>query len=222
MIACGMLGPHGETLRDRAVRAVLRVVGHRRPRCAGQRVTPLNASRGLAFFDTTLGLCGVAWSERGLTAVQLPESSATATRARLRSRFPEFVPTTPPRAVQQAIDGIRELLSSGRADLSAVSLDESALGEFERRVYALTRAIAPGQTSTYGALAAALGDPGAARAVGQAMGHNPFPLVVPCHRVLAADGGWGGFSAADGVATKLRLLRIEGAEAVRQMPLFES
>ncbi len=124
--------------------------------------------------------------------------------------------------MQQAIDGIRELLSSGRADLSAVTLDESALGEFERRVYALTRAIAPGQTSTYGALAAALGDPGAARAVGQAMGHNPYPLVVPCHRVLAADGGWGGFSAGDGVTTKLRLLRIEGAEAVRQMPLFDS
>lgn len=121
--------------------------------------------------------------------------------------------------MRRAIDAIVELLRSGRADLGDVELDRSAVGEFEWRAYALARSIAPGCTRTYGEIASALGEPGAARAVGQAMGHNPWPLVVPCHRVLAADGNPGGFSAAGGVATKLRLLAIEGAEAARQIPL---
>ena len=107
------------------------------------------------------------------------------------------------------------------ADLTGVALDDSALGDFEKRVHALVRRIPPGHTTTYGALALELGEPGAARAVGQAMGHNPFPVVVPCHRVLAADGSLGGFSAAGGVTTKQRLLQIEGAEAVRQISLFD-
>ena len=121
--------------------------------------------------------------------------------------------------MQRAIDAIVELLRSGRADLGDVELDRSAVGEFEWRAYALARRIPPGCTRTYGEIASALGEPGAARAVGQAMGHNPWPLVVPCHRVLAADGSPGGFSAAGGVAAKLRLLAIEGAEAARQIPL---
>ena len=181
----------------------------------------LNASPGFAFSATTLGLCGVAWNQRGLTAVQLPEHDDGATRARLRTRCADGVPCKPPPEVRQAIDAIVELLRSGRADLTGIALDDSALGDFERRVHALVRRIAPGHTTTYGALALELGEPGAARAVGQVMGHNPFPVVVPCHRVLAADGSLGGFSAGGGVTTKLRLLQIEGAEAVRQIPLFD-
>ena len=181
----------------------------------------MNTSIGIAFFTTPVGVCGVAWSERGLTAVQLPEASTTATRARFRARCPDAVEVEPPADVQRAIDDIGELLRSGRTDLRSVVLDYSQVGEFERRAYEIARGILPGATSTYGEIAAALGDPHAARAVGQAMGHNPYPIVVPCHRVLAADGRLGGFSAGGGVETKLRLLRIEGAEAARQGSLFD-
>jgi methylated-DNA-[protein]-cysteine S-methyltransferase len=97
------------------------------------------------------------------------------------------------------------------ADLSNIQLDMEGVPPFHRRVYEVARAIAPGNTRTYGEIATRLGDPGAARAVGQALGHNPFAPVVPCHRVLAAGGRSGGFSANGGVATKLRMLQIERA-----------
>lgn len=122
--------------------------------------------------------------------------------------------------MQRAIDGIVELFRTGRANLAGIELDFSLVGEFERRAYEFARTIEPGRTLTYGEIAAALGEPGAARAVGQAMGRNPWPIVVPCHRVLAADGSLGGFSAPGGSATKLRLLAIEGADAARQGSLF--
>lgn len=123
--------------------------------------------------------------------------------------------------MQQAIDAVIELLDGARTDLSFVALDCEGLGAFERRAYEAARSIPPGSTTTYGAIAAALGEPGAARAVGQAMGHNPFPVIVPCHRVLATDGSLGGFSAGGGTRTKLRLLAIEGAEAAKQVDLFD-
>ena len=175
----------------------------------------------MAFFATPVGVCGVAWSARGLTAVQLPEAGTAATRARLRARCPQAVETEPPEDVQRAIDDIGELLRTGSTDLRSVALDYSQVGDFERRAYEVARGVLPGATSTYGEIAAALGDAHAARAVGQAMGHNPYPVVVPCHRVLAADGSLGGFSAGGGVETKLQLLRIEGAEAARQGSLFD-
>lgn len=154
-------------------------------------------------------------------AVQLPEASDAATRIRLRKRYPDAEPSTPPARVQHAIDAICELLRTGRRDLGDVELDYSSVGDFERRSYEYARGIPPGSTRTYGEIATALGDAHAARAVGQAMGHNPFPIVVPCHRVLASDGSLGGFSAGGGVATKLRLLAIEGADAARQGSLFD-
>jgi methylated-DNA-[protein]-cysteine S-methyltransferase len=101
------------------------------------------------------------------------------------------------------------------ADLMPIALDLSQVPEFHRRIYALARANPPGAPRTYGEIAAALGEPGAARAVGQAMGANPFPIIMPCHRVLAAGGETGGFSAPGGVATKLLLLAIEGAAEAR-------
>ena len=107
-----------------------------------------------------------------------------------------------------------------KPDLGFIALDLEDTPAFERRAYQAARAVPPGQTTTYGAIAATLGEPGAARAVGQAMGRNPFPIVVPCHRVLAISGGLGGFSAGGGVATKLRMLAIEGADAARQGDLF--
>lgn len=176
---------------------------------------------GLAFFDTALGLCGIAWSDRGITAVQLPEASSAATRRRIRERLPGVALHDPPGFVQQAIDGIVELLERGTADLNYVALDLEGVGEFERRVYDAIRKLPPGVTTTYGELASSLGDAGAARAVGQALGRNPVPVIVPCHRVLAAGDRPGGFSASGGVLTKMKLLAIEKADAARQKPLFD-
>lgn len=174
-------------------------------------------TRGLALFDTPLGPCGIAWGERGVAGVQLPEDTPAETRARLRRRFPDARELPPPPAVQAAIDGMVALLSGEPNDLSAVALDMGAVPEFNRRVYELARTIPPGATMTYGELASRLGEPGAARAVGRALGQNAFPIVVPCHRVLAAGGKTGGFTARGGVRTKLRLLAIERSAG----PLFE-
>ena len=162
-------------------------------------------------FKTPIGHCALAWNAAGLVAVQLPEGSAAATARRICRRHPGAIRRTPPLSVQWAIDAILCLLRSGTDQLALIPLDLSQHSAFCRRVYERTRAIPAGETLTYGELAARVGEPGAARAVGQAMARNPFPLIVPCHRVLAAHGGAGGFSARGGVDTKFRLLRIEGA-----------
>ena len=178
-------------------------------------------SSAFALFDTTIGRCGIAWGDQGVIGVQLPESGGEArTRARVLRRFPDAREASPPPPVQQAVDGIVALLHGEASDLSAVVLDMDGVPEFHRRVYEVARAIPPGSTLTYGEVAARLGDRGAARAVGRALGQNPFALVVPCHRVLAAGGGIGGFSAGGGVTTKRRLLTIE--DGGRSTPLFRS
>jgi methylated-DNA-[protein]-cysteine S-methyltransferase len=178
------------------------------------------SGRGFALFDTAIGSCGIVWAERGVVAVQLPEASEAATRARMRRRFPEAGETPPPASVERAIAGIVTLLDGETTDLSDVVVDMEHIPPFNRRVYEIARAIPPGSTLSYGEVAARLGDPGAARDVGQALGENPFPIVVPCHRVLAARGKMGGFSAPGGTATKRRLLTIEGALADVELPLF--
>lgn len=165
---------------------------------------------GVTLFDTAIGRCGLAWGPGGIVGVQLPEP-AGADRARLLQRFPDAVEGEPPSELREVVERLRAHLAGGAPDLGSIELDMSAVPEFDRRAYELTRAIPRGETRTYGEIATALGDPGAARAVGQALGRNPFPIVVPCHRVLAAAGGTGGFSAYGGVATKRRLLAIEGA-----------
>ena len=171
-------------------------------------------SLGFALFDTPIGPCGMAWSERGLTGVQLPEADQPRTRARMQRRFRDCAESVPPPAVQDAMRDVVALLRGAPnqpADLSHIVLDMQGVPPFHRRVYELARGITPGSTLTYGDIAARLGDPTLARAVGQALGHNPFAPVVPCHRVLAAGGRSGGFSADGGVATKLKLLQIERA-----------
>jgi len=169
--------------------------------------------QGFAVFDTAIGTCGLAWQGDTVIGTSLPEGSADRTRAWLTKRFPDAVETAPPESIRHAVDGIVALLSGGHPDLAEVDLDLGRLPEFNRRVYEITRAIPPGRTLTYGEIAHRLGMPGAAQAVGQAMGNNPFPIIVPCHRVLAAGGKDGGFSARGGVATKRRMLVIEGALA---------
>jgi methylated-DNA-[protein]-cysteine S-methyltransferase len=167
-------------------------------------------------FETAIGACGLAWGPAGLVGVLLPERDSGRTRARVFQRFPDLAERDPPAAA----DRILAFLGGARDDLRDLALDTSRLGQFDARVYEEARAIPPGETMTYGALAARLGDPGQARAVGQALGRNPWPIVVPCHRITAAEGRTGGFSAPGGRATKLRLLEIEGALAVDRLPLF--
>jgi len=167
--------------------------------------------QGIALFETAIGACGIAWGEGGIVGVQLPEGGEARTRARLRRRFPDAAEIPPPADVRRAVDGIVRLLRGEPVDLSIVALDLERVAPFHRRVYEAARAIAPGATLSYGEIAARIGAPGAARAVGQALGRNPFPVIVPCHRVLAAGGKAGGFSADGGVSTKLRMLAIEGA-----------
>jgi methylated-DNA-[protein]-cysteine S-methyltransferase len=168
--------------------------------------------RNFALFDTAIGVAGIVWSERGIAGVQLPEASGSATRARLLRRFAGAQEAPPPPDVQRAIDGMVALLRGEQADLTGIALDAEDRPAFNRRVHDIARTIPAGKTLTYGEVAERLGDRTLAREVGQALGQNPTPLIVPCHRVLAAGGKTGGFSASGGVVTKLRLLTIEGAQ----------
>jgi len=167
------------------------------------------AASGFALFDTEIGRCAIAWGDRGVTGIQLPAAHERATRARVPRRFPGAREAPPPPDVRRAVEGISALIRGAASDLSAVALDMDGLPPFRRRVYEVARGIPPGTTLSYGDLAARLGERKAARAVGQALARNPFAIVVPCHRVVAAGGRIGGFSANGGVTTKLRLLSIE-------------
>ncbi|MCF2529153.1 methylated-DNA--[protein]-cysteine S-methyltransferase [Yinghuangia soli] len=177
--------------------------------------------RGSTVFDTAIGRCGIAWGPRGIVAVHLPERDDATLLGRLPEGYPLLEPTAdPPDAVRAAIAAIRALLRGEGTDLSGIELDLEHVPSFNRRVYAVARTIPPGQTMTYGEVAREIGMPGAARAVGHALGRNPCAIVVPCHRVLAAGGASGGFSAHGGVATKWRMLTIEGAPEAPQPTLF--
>jgi methylated-DNA-[protein]-cysteine S-methyltransferase len=167
---------------------------------------------GFALFETAIGWCGIVWTSRGVAGAQLPEANERAARNRLLRRFPAAREAPPPADVQRAIGDIVALIRGERRDLSHVRLDSDGLPDFNRRVYDIARTIPAGATLTYGEIADRLGDRTLARDVGQALGQNPFPPIVPCHRVLAAGGKSGGFSAPGGVDTKLRLLTIEGAQ----------
>lgn len=168
---------------------------------------------GRALFATAIGTCGVAWGPEGIVAVQLPEADARRTGARLAARCPGFPEAGPPPEVAAALEAIAALLDGEPRDLAEVRVDLGAVSPFERRVLDHVRTIPPGRTETYGEVAAAVGEPGGAQAVGRALGANPVPIVVPCHRVMGAGGRPVGFSAHGGVGTKLRILRIEGSAA---------
>ncbi|HEY2927581.1 methylated-DNA--[protein]-cysteine S-methyltransferase [Piscinibacter sp.] len=180
------------------------------------------SAQGFTLFDTAIGHCGIAWNDRGVVGFQLPEAREADTRSRLRRRFTSAQEMSPPPEIGQAIAGIVALLRGEPVDLSGVPLDMDGVPLFHRRVYELARGIGSGHTLTYGEIAAQLGEPGSARAVGHALGRNPFAIIVPCHRVLAAGGRLGGFSAPGGVETKRRLLAIEGARLDREPGLFDA
>jgi methylated-DNA-[protein]-cysteine S-methyltransferase len=181
----------------------------------------MTAALGCTLFDTPIGACGIAWAQQQIVAVQLPESTREGTLARMRRHTGAAPEAEPPAFVQDAIRRIQGLLSGERDDLADLPLDMADVPPFHQKVYALARAIPPGEILTYGEVAKRLGDPGASRAVGQALGHNRFAPVVPCHRVLAAGGRSGGFSAEGGTETKLRLLEIEKARFGGEPGLFD-
>ncbi len=184
--------------------------------------TPTLAAPSFALFDTPIGTCGLVWTARGIAGLSLPERNAGGTRTRLRRRWPHAVEATPPPGVQKVIDRVLALLDGKSVELGDVPLDLERAPEFHRRVYEVARTIPPGQTLTYGEIARRLGAPQDSREVGAALGSNPIAIIVPCHRVLGADGKMGGFSAPGGIATKRRILEIEGAAALGAGPLFEA
>lgn len=171
-------------------------------------------SLGFALFPTALGDCGMAWGDQAITGVQLPGASREDSVATMQARFPRCGETTPPPWVQAVMADVAALLQGDReagARLAAVPLDMAQAPPFHQAVWQAARHIPVGETLSYGELATLLGQPGAARAVGQALGANPFAPIVPCHRILAQGQGGGGFSAPGGVDTKLRMLQIERA-----------
>ena len=174
-----------------------------------------------ALFDTPIGICGIEWGPRGINGLQLPMGSDEKTRARIRQRHGDISETTPTPEVQEAIARIVKLLAGERDDLRDIALDFDGVPEFNRGVYDIARTIPPGQTTTYGDIARRLGGLELSRDVGQALGRNPCPIVVPCHRVLAAGQKPGGFSAKGGIGTKLKMLAIEGAAVNHTPGLFD-
>ena len=163
-------------------------------------------------FTTSLGDCALDWDADGITRVHMPRSSG--------AREPHQPAGAPP-FVREAVELIVRLMAGEPADLSAIAVSHDVrVEQFARRVYAATREIGPGETATYGEIARSLGDPSAARAVGATLGANPTPIIVPCHRVLAADGSLHGFSAPGGIRTKRQMLEIEGAPGFTQQALF--
>jgi methylated-DNA-[protein]-cysteine S-methyltransferase len=165
-------------------------------------------------FDTALGRCGITWSGDGVTGVLLPGTRAPAGDTHVHDT------AAVPDAIGDAVAAIASLLDGERTDLRAIVLDEAGIDPFRRSVYAAAREIPPGRTASYGDLARAIGKPDASRAVGHALGENPFPIIVPCHRVLSATGALHGFSAPGGIATKRRMLEIERAPGFTQLSLL--
>ncbi|NVN88560.1 MAG: methylated-DNA--[protein]-cysteine S-methyltransferase [Rhodopseudomonas sp.] len=178
---------------------------------------------GVAYtvFDTMVGRCGIAWGFDGVLAVQLAETRELDTRRRLLRHYPDARETRPPVGIEAAIEGIVTALRGQPHDFFDVALDMHGLAPFDCRVYAATRAIPRGETMTFAEMAKQLGASGAIHAVGQAIKHNPFAMIVPCHRVLAAAGETDGICANGGAITRRRLLSLEGALAKSGPTLFD-
>lgn len=161
-------------------------------------------------FETPLGWLGIAWSEKGLTQLQLPSHDRTATERRLQRRTIDGVESDPPAWVAEIVEILKRYAAGEQVDFSSVPVDLAGIDAFRLAIYDAARKLAFGETTTYGELAARAGYPGEARDTGQALGQNPVPIVVPCHRILAAGNKIGGFSAPGGSATKEKLLNMEG------------
>ena len=178
-------------------------------------------STSFTLFETPIGVCSLVWKVGTIVGLRLPEESAATTRGRVKRRWPDAEEQAPDATVKAVIDRVLRLLAGESVDLKDVPLDFGDAPDFHKRIYEVARTIPPGQTMTYGEIAKRLGVPHESREVGQAMGKNPIAIIMPCHRVLGADGKMGGFSAPGGIATKRRILEIEGASALAAGPLFE-
>jgi methylated-DNA-[protein]-cysteine S-methyltransferase len=173
---------------------------------------PRRGAPTASLFPSAIGHCGIAWSDVGIVALQLPAGDRPRTRRLLAARSgARLVAGAPPPPVASLILRIQRHLDGDLDPLQDARLDLRGLSPFREAVSLRLRGVGPGQTVTYGELALLIGRPGAARAVGRVVAHNPLPLLVPCHRVLPAGGGTGGFSAPGGVELKRRLLELEGA-----------
>ncbi|GJL95334.1 MAG: methylated-DNA--protein-cysteine methyltransferase [Hyphococcus sp.] len=168
-------------------------------------------------FETALGRCAMAWGESGVLSVSFPEKDDATTVDRL-ARRPKYLgyegdeeEASPPQGIVRLVKDITALFEGARPNFADARLDMEGIAAFDRELYALTLAIPAGELKTYGDLAKALGDVSLSRRVGQSLGRNPFPIIVPCHRVVGADGAMTGFSAPGGAEVKRRLLKIEGA-----------
>ena len=162
-------------------------------------------------FETAAGIAAIDWSDRGVTALRLPAPTAREAECAMERRLPGALRVNPPAEVRAVIDAAVRYFAGERVDFSAVPVDLGEQDPFFVRVYDRVRKLAWGETTTYGAIAQTLGvGPEFARDVGQAMAKNPVPLIVPCHRVTAAGGRIGGFSAPGGSLSKARMLELEG------------
>ena len=177
-----------------------------------------NITNFYTLFKTPIGTCGIAWKESGnartslrVTAFQLPESTLKSTEARIAENASAIRARTTPPLMAGIIARVQQHLRGEAQDFQDIPVDLDGAGPFARQVYDVCRKISPGRTMTYGELAKTIRRPAAARAIGQALGKNPVPLIIPCHRVLASGNKPGGFSAYGGFATKLKMLGIEGA-----------
>lgn len=185
-----------------------------------RELTEADTPMHYCMFDTAIGAVGVAWSADGITRLQLPEAGRAATERRLRGRSASTAESRPPPQIARAIGAVQKYMKGDQIDFSGIKLDLAGVGAFHRSIYEALCRVGWGTTTTYGALARQAGDPGAARAVGQAMGRNPVPVIIPCHRVLASGGKPGGFSAFGGAITKQRLLALEGVHLDCGAPLL--
>lgn len=188
------------------------------------RTPPLRPERPMSgqfcTFETAMGVCGLAWSARGLVRVRLPGPDVNAVEARAWNRTSKGQPAEPPHEIARCIGLLRDYLQGARIDFRDVALDFDGINAFNAGIYRALAEVAYGETTTYGALAKAVGVPDAARAVGVAMSRNPWPIIIPCHRVLASGKRPGGFSAPGGTMTKDWLLALEGAALTRGTPLL--
>lgn len=177
----------------------------------------MSGERRYTIFETAAGWCGIGWSDTGIARFHLPEKTEAAAERAMQRRMPVAVASDPPPSVAAVISAARRYFEGEPIDFTVIALDLDVADDFFRRVYGAVRALPWGRTTTYGTLAKELGaGPEAARDVGQAMARNPVPLIIPCHRVLAAGGKVGGFSAPGGSVAKQRMLALEGVNVTQR------
>ncbi len=174
-------------------------------------------------FETAGGFCGIAWNDVGVLRFQLPTRDAGATERLLLRRLPDAQASTPTSEIAEVVAKVKRYFAGEAIDFSDVTLDLGEQDAFFRQIYDAARQVGWGSTTTYGTLAKQLGaGPEAARDVGQAMAKNPVALIIPCHRVLAAGGKIGGFSAPGGSNSKARMLELEGVQLAPSKPVQQS